>query len=46
MRRGTSDLVFIMWFKVVMDWRMWIMMRLMRFWMRRGVVYRMTLLRF
>ena len=43
MRRGTSDLVFIMWFKVVMDWRMWIMMR---FWMRRVVVYRMTLVRF
>ena len=43
MWRGTSDLVFIMWFKVVMDWRMWIMMR---FWMRRVVVYRMTLVRF
>ena len=35
-----------MWFKVVMDWRMWIMMRLMRFWMRRVVVYRVTLVRF
>ena len=46
MWRGTSDLVFIMWFKVVMDWRMWIMMRLMGFWMRRVVVYRVTLVRF
>ena len=50
-----TDLVFVMWFKMVMDWRVWIMMVYMmnlvwrwRMWMRMVwlmLVYRMNLVR-